>query len=260
MAKQDLTSLQSHAAQVLALPEPAQGLIKHYSNLQIMGASCPTPYHINCGLFSRNRALVGKGRPDEIEKAAEHFFKRFNTAIKPRDSIRLKASLRDYGIGVDCSGFAAWVLNELTIERLGKSLWKCLKFPSARSRVVSKMRPIENISAALLTGDRNTKRVEDLRTVRPGDLIRALSGGHVIVITEVGIDSADHALYFQYSHSAAGHEENGGVSQGFVILHSPKQKLTAQAWTEGDTATPPAFLAVKAGGDDSRVVRLRLLA
>lgn len=247
-------------SEVLKLHKSARSLIEHYANLHIMSAHCSTPYHINCRLFSHNRALVGKGRPEEIEAAAEHFFKRFNTVIKAGDSARLKASLRDYGIGIDCSGFAAWVVNELTQQQAGKPIWKCLRFPNARSRAVSKFRPIENISAALLTGERNAKKLENLYDIRPGDLIRALHGGHVIVVTETGVDAHGHALYFKYAHSAAGNEKVNGLNQGLVTLTQPEGRLADQDWIEDGTSISFALSTVQAGGDDSRAVRLRALA
>lgn len=259
MSPKRAVALRGRPAKVLELPKPAQSLIKHYADLHIMGTHCSTPYHINCRLFSRNRALVGKGRPEEIEAAAEHFFKRFNTVIKAGDSARLKASLRDYGIGIDCSGFAAWVVNELTRYQIGTPIWKCLRFPNARSRAVSKFRPIENISATLLTGERNAKKLENLYDIRPGDLIRALHGGHVIVVTETGVDANGHALYFKYAHSAAGNETVNGVNQGLVTLTRPEGQLADQEWTEDDTSISFALLTVQAGGDDSKAVRLRAL-
>lgn len=258
-SKRAATPLHPRPAKVLELPESARALIGHYTNLNIMGTHCSAPYHINCRLFSHNRALVGKGRPEEIEAAAEHYFKRFNTVIESGDSARLKASLRDYGIGIDCSGFAAWILNELTKQQTGKPVWKCLRFPSARSRAVSKFRPIENISAALLTGEHNAKKLENLYDIRPGDLIRALHGGHIIVVTEAGVDAQGHAIYFKYAHSAAGNEKVNGVNRGLVTLTHPEGQLADQAWIEDETPISFALLAVQAGGDDSRAVRLRAL-
>lgn len=254
-----IDALRKRSAKVLRLPRAAQDIIERYRDLHIMGARASCPYHINCRLFSKNRALLGKGRPEEIEAAAEMFFHRFNTVIKRGESERLKASLRDYGIGIDCSGFAAWVLHEVTLLRRGKAIWNCLKFPSVRRHAVSRLRPLENISAALLTGERNTHTVADIGDVLPGDMVRALKGGHVIVVTEVGVDAAGKALYFCYAHSTAGSESWSGVCGGLVVIRKPQGSLLEQEWIEGTAKTAPAFAAVKVGEADSRIVRLKAL-
>lgn len=190
---------------------------------------------------------------------AEVYFRKFNTSFRPSESEKLKASLRDYGIGIDCSGFVAWVLNEVTQQRLSKPIWKCLQFPGARRRAVSQFRPLENISASLLTGDRNTNRIATIGDVLPGDMVRALHGGHVIVVAEVGTDKAGKVLYFRYFHSTAGNEQWNGVCSGLVVIRRPDEGLIDQEWMEGMFKIAPALAKIKEGGKDSRIVRLKAL-
>jgi hypothetical protein len=257
--KNSIASLRKRSARVLRLPREAQAVVERYADLCIMGAHAACPYHINCRLFSKNRALLGKGRPEEIEAAAEDFFRRFNTSIKPGESEKLQAALRDYGIGIDCSGFVAWVLHELTLRHCGKAIWNCVRFPSVKRHAVSRFRPLENISAALLTGERNSHTVADICDILPGDMIRALKGGHVIVVTEVGVDAKDKALYFEYYHSTAGGERWNGVRHGLAIIREPSGYLLDQEWIEGASKIAPALAAVRIGEADSRIVRLRAL-
>ena len=249
-----LARAREQATSTLTLPKSAQALIDRYRHLRIQGVTILCPYHINCGLVTKNRALVGKGRPEEIEAAAEHYFDRYQMHAQG-DLEQLRLYLQACGFGVDCSGFAAWVLNCLTQEQLQKFIWQVLSFPGMKRQLVSKLRPLENISANLLTGPRNAHAVEDLRTAHPGDLIRLIHGGHVMVISEVGLDTSGHATYIEYVQSTTSYGDRQGIDTGYIVVTQPGKNLQAQIWT--DPAMPGAL---EESGDDARLVRLKALA
>ena len=243
---------QIHA--VKRLPASAQTLIERYRSLHIQGMTATCPYHINCGTtFARHRALVGKGRPEEIEAAAEHYFAKYHMSAQG-DPEQLRRYLMACGLGIDCSGFAAWVLNCVTQETLGKPIWQCLTFPGLKRRTVSKLRPFENISANLLTSNRNTYKVDDLGQIRPGDMIRLIHGGHVMVVSEVGKGKGDQVVYFDYTQSTVSYVAKNGIDTGRVTVTQSDGYLLDQAW-----ADEAIYRALQESGDEARIVRLKAL-
>lgn len=253
-----LRALSQRSHHILRLPSQAQQVVDAYLHINVDGAQTPCPYHINPGLHSINRALLGKGSPQEIEALAAKWFEKYAMHTEG-DGVRLQSFLLACGIGVDCSGFAAWVLNGITETRLNRPIWKCLQFPGLRRNVVSKIRPIENISANLLTGPTNSEPVVGLSRIKPGDLIRAASWRHVVVITEVGIDESGKVLYFQYAQSNCMYGEASGVRTGYAIIKNPEGSILQQNWFDN---YPKSIIEelIAEGGEDSRVVRLKALA
>jgi hypothetical protein len=236
---------------VLKLPTSAQDLFDHYRKLRIQDLQIVCPYHINTGLRGRHRALVGKGRPEEIEAAAERYLDKFQMHARG-DVERLERYLVACGFGIDCSGFAAWMLNCLTLDTLHKPLQRCLIFPNVKRSLVSKVRPFENISANLLTNARNAQKITDINQVRPGDLIRLIHGGHVVVISEVGLTKQGIAVYFKYMQSTVGYGNRKGVQEDEVLITNPDGYLLEQSWTDN-----LIHADLKRSGDDARIVRLR---
>ena len=253
-----LETLRKQAHQVLRLPEQSQRTVEAYLHTTVDGAEAACPYHINPGLHAANRAMLGKGSPQEIEAAAAKWFNTYDMH-SAGDSATLRSMLLACGIGVDCSVFASWVLNGLSQEKLGRPIWKCLKFPGVRRATVSKLRPVENISANLLTGQLNAQPVSDLSQVRPGDLIRVAGWHHVVVITEVGLDSGGHAAYFQYAQSSCMYGTESGVRTGHAIIKKPQGGLLEQQWFDNYPRNVIEELIAE-DDEDSRIVRLKALA
>jgi hypothetical protein len=257
-AKFDLDALRKTSAKILRLPDQAQKVVKDYLHINVNGAEAPCPYHINPGLHAANRALLGKGSPKEIEVLASGYFKK--SAMYPKGNpATLRTFLLSAGIGVDCSGFAAWVLNGATTALFGRPIWKCLKFPGLRSNAVSKLRPIENISAKLLTGSVNSQDVTDISGIRPADLIRVANWHHVVVITEVGLDQAGKARYFQYAQSSCMYGPESGVRTGYALIEKPDGSLQEQRWFDNYERSVIEEL-ISEGAGNSGVVRLKALA
>jgi hypothetical protein len=237
----------------LKLPKSAQDLFDHYINLNIQGLKVVCPYHINTGLRGKSRALVGKGKPEEIEAAAEKYLAQFQMFAEG-DTERLARYLMACGLGVDCSGFVAWMLNCITLDKLNKPLQNCLTFPSIKRSVVSKLRPFENISANLLTSTTNSIKITDINKVRPGDMIRMIHGGHVIIVSEVGLNKENGLVYFKYMQSTVGYGNRKGVEEDKVIITKSGGYLLDQKWPERSV-----YADLMKSGDDARLVRLKAL-
>jgi hypothetical protein len=240
-------------ATVLKLPKSAQELFNYYTKLHIQGLEIVCPYHINTGLRGKNRALVGKGRPEEIEAAAEHYLTKFQ--MYAHGNVKhLEEYLVASGIGLDCSGFAAWMLNCITLEKLHKPLQRCLTFPNIKRKLVAKVRPFENISANLLTSTTNAIKITDIQKIRPGDLIRLIHGGHVIVVSEVGFNKQGAAAYFKYMQCTVGYGKRKGIEEDQVDITDPKGYLLEQSWADS-----LIYADLKRSIDDARLVRLKVL-
>lgn len=235
------------------LPNSAQELISHYQSLHIQNLSIACPYHINSGLYGKNRALVGKGRPEEIEEAAERYLNKYQMYSRG-DVEQLRIFMLACGIGIDCSGFAAWVLDCLTKEQLHKSIWQCLKFPDTKRRVISKIRPLESISASVLTNIHNTEKITDLQIIQPGDMIRLIHGHHVMVISEVGLDENNQVLYFKYVQSSISYGRQKGVDVSMVTVSNSSKYLIGQSWADA-----LIYKDVQDSNDEASIVRLKAL-
>lgn len=238
---------------VLKLPKTAQELFDHYTNLNIQSLHIVCPYHINAGLRGKNRALVGKGRPEEIERAAERYLMQFQMYAHG-NAEQLAKYLTACGFGIDCSGFVAWILNCITLERLHKPLQYCLSFPSIKRNLVSKIRPFENISANLLTNATNTVKITDINQARPGDLIRLIHGGHVMIVSEVGLSKHKNVTYFKYMQSTVAYGKRSGVEEDIVRVTSLNGYLLEQTWPD-----KLIYADLKKSSDDARLVRLKAL-
>jgi hypothetical protein len=254
----NLEILRKKSHQILRLPHQAQQIVDGYLRINVDGVEAPCPYHINPGLYSTNRALLGKGSPQEIEALAAKWFKKYAMYARG-SSATLRSFLLACGIGVDCSGFAAWVLNGVTESTLNRPIWKCLKFPGLRRNAVSKIRPMENISANLLTGHTNSQPVARLSQIKPGDLIRVASWHHVVAIIEVGLNKSGGVSYFQYAQSSCMYGEEGGVRTGYAVIKNPAGSLLEQKWFDNYEKSIIEELIAE-GGEESRIVRLRALS
>lgn len=247
-----LHEVRKACAEVLELPTAAKETVEAYLHIQVAGVAAPCPYHINAGVQATNTALVGKGSPHDIETLAAKYFKQYD--MHPTSPEELRTFLQCCGIGVDCSGFAAHVLNAIAKEQLHKPIWKVLRFPGLRRSVVSKLRPVQNISANLLTGAYNARAIEDLCEIRPGDLLRVAGWHHVVVVTEVGVDAKGKAKYFAYAQSSCMYGTESGVRTGFAFITKPRGSLGAQQWFDG---TKPNVIEGLIAEGESYAVRLK---
>lgn len=258
MQKHTLEQLRKDSHTIHTLPEQAQKLADRYFHITVQGTDAACPYHINTNLRSTNRALVGKGTPEEIETAAELFFKRYALTVTPGDSQELRTFLESCGIGVDCSGFTTWILDAMTQTNLQRRLWQCLTIPGLRGKIVRTLRPVQNISARLLTNQHNSTPVTDIRTIRPGDLLRVSNGNHVVIISEVGTNESGEACYFQYYQSSCMYGSDSGVRSGYTQITHPHGYLKDQHWF--DNTDRSTDMASKVKQPDARLVRLRVFS
>ena len=142
------------------------------------------------------------------------------------------------GIGIDCSGLVAHLYDKwLKSFGLG-GIRRNLKWPKLDiyRNLITHIRPIENISAELLTSEINSVKVE-IKDVRPGDLIRlkgAKQGDHVVMISKVNLNNDANPVRIEYVHSSPHYASNNGVKRGEIIITDIAKGLDSQDWKEID--------------------------
>ena len=108
------------------------------------------------------RVLIGKGTPDDIAQEAKIIGMREHTDIQKFSDEELKRFLMDHRIGIDCSGFAYYVLNAES-EELGKGgLDKHLSFVQSRGlfgKIMSSLRPVRNAGVITFEDDKNSAAI-----------------------------------------------------------------------------------------------------
>ncbi len=214
-------------------PQEVKQLIHHYFNLNIMNKAVKTPYHINIKhVRGELRSLVGKGTPLEIEDDVNIFAKLRKFDLQKASGSEIRKFMQTEGIGVDCSGFVAHILDTwLKAENQG-NLKSSLTFPktSLKRKILICMRPIENINANLLTNDINSIPIK-IEEAQPGDLIRLkgiTKGHHIAIITDANEEK------ITYIHSTRHYGEDNGIKEGIIKIKNKGLDLEKQEWLEKD--------------------------
>lgn len=203
--------------------EALQNLFQQYSRLPIGGKEIVCPYWMNkltSGIFGPGG---GKGRPEQIveivNKEAENAC--FDLAKASEEEIT--AFMRTRRIGVDCSGFAFWMLDALCKEKGNKSLVDLI--PEASGGFAG-----SKANVKLLTSDKFASRI-DLSAVQVGDMIRHRGGKHLMVILSIERDDEGSVWKITYAHSSD-RTEITGVHLGVIDVVYPQKTLAEQLWQE----------------------------
>lgn len=241
----------------ILLPIEAQKIINRYSELQIADKKIITPYFMNKKNKKGRRVSVGKGLPSEIEREVIKLAKKYNLNLYTSSAEKIKEFMIKNEIGIDCSGLAAWILNELVKEKVSKPIWKSLSFKmlSPMAQVKRHLRPIENVSVKVLTDMNNSIVVKRLLDIRVGDIIRVLNGHHILIVTIVEYDEKSNLSQFSFINSTMHLSEYYGIRKGLVQVTHKDKYLVDQKWI-GDSWI---FDSVKNFKEDSRIMRLKVL-
>jgi len=222
-----------------SLPAVVKNVIANYFELPLGGQKVKCPYFMNlkkerAGL----RVMIGKGSSEEIVHEAKVWAQLKGVNLNKMSESEIREFLTKRGIGIDCSGFVSYVLDEW-FQILGKGhIWSNLKYNdnSVFSRFRRRLRPVENIGANLLTSELNCTKIQKFGNIKPGDLIRAKGkqdrAHHVAIITDVYFGAKGNIEKFDYVHSHRFYEGENGVRIGSVIITDPKKELKDQDWQD----------------------------
>lgn len=197
------------------------------------------------------RVNVGKGSPKDIFEETSDFMAKNHFPIDQLADESLKKLLVDQNIGIDCSGFAYYILNAESEELGNGSLDKHLSFINCSGfigKLICSFRPEKNCDVATLAHDKNSQIVS-CADIKPGDMITMtnesddnLNGErrHILIIHQIDYQNfKPFKLY--YSHAVA-YPEDGlygtGIKQGTIEIVDVNKPITEALWTEdGKTGT-----------------------
>jgi hypothetical protein len=250
------------ATRVVHLEASALDVVERYRNLHLGGKRVAAPYYMNTPGRKGRRVSVGKGTAEALEAEVTRLAKKHNFNLEKATPAQIRKFMIIHKLGIDCSGLVAWISHALSLQHTGKALWNHIQFKGHPLRVfvVKNLRPVENISARLLTGETNAHTIHELSEVRPGDIIRSLNGNHVLLITEVGFNQDDVPVYLTYVNSTEYAGQKYGVRFGTVDITKPNGHILDQEWIDGENGVNWLFKAANDFPDDTRVVRLKALA
>lgn len=220
----------------------AEKVINDYLNLpfsELSGIRCPYFNNAKLGQRGQLKALIGKGTPTEIIDEAKIVSVQYKQNIlSPEITAEdIRKFLIENNLGVDCSGFITNVMQAEMMSR-GTSLIKHI-FITPKTHIVrwliSKLRPVEQISVQVLASEKNTETINDLASIGAGDMIIILKTGpkktrdHILLVTQV------HNNVISYAHARAWSSEGRyghGVSTGTISITEPDKVLLDQVWEE----------------------------
>lgn len=220
------------------IPKEVNNLIERYSQLNIGGQKVRAPYYRNVKrVRAELRSLVGKGSPEEMEEETLIYAKLRGFSLDDTDEGAIREFMQSQGIGIDCSGLITHLYDKWCRSQSHGSLYSHLKFPKASfyRKFIRWLRPIENISADILTNKSNAERVE-LKDIKIGDLIRLKGlqrGDHVALVTEVSKEEGK-LQSFKYVHSSPHYGSENGIRIGEVEITDMSKELKDQKWKEVD--------------------------
>jgi hypothetical protein len=232
--------------------------IHDYLNLPFIGISgvrCPYFNNARLGQRGQLKVLVGKGTPEEIVEEAKIISIQYRANVFDKNGLFsahvdhpaehektecIRQFLTDNNLGVDCSGFITNVLRKHFQETKNVDLAKKLFVTSKKNFlrwIISRLRPVEQISVKVYANDKNTTVVHNLKSIQPGDLVVILKTGpnknhdHILLVEEVDDNKV------KYAHARAWSSEGKyghGVSQGTITIANPEKGLLEQVWEEKD--------------------------
>ncbi len=235
--------------------------------------SLPLPIKVKCPYHNNRktkttaglRVLIGKSYPSEIVDEVTLIALREKVDLKNLNKETTTKFLVDHNIGVDCSGFAYWVLNTESKARGLGSLSKNIlinKNKNILRRLIGKLRPAENTGVRTLSIPENSSAIK-IDESRPADFIVMIgedndgrADDHILVITEV--TKSDKELSIKYAHSINWAEDgvyNTGTSEGVIKIKL--DSLASSIWTERDLSgeNNPTFIRSKR----ARILEIRRL-
>ena len=220
----------------------AHKVIQEYLNLpfsELSGIRCPYFNNAKLGQRGQLKVLVGKGTPAEIVDEAKIISIQYKQNIISSDITAddIRKFLIENNLGIDCSGF---ITNVMQAELSGRGINLAKRiFITPKSNVlrwlISRLRPVEQISVAVLADEKNTETINDLSSIQAGDMIMILKTGpkktrdHILLVTETT------ANIINYVHARAWSSEGRyghGVSSGTITIMEPEKVLLDQLWEE----------------------------
>lgn len=248
------------------LSKEALEIIDQYTNFKIGQATCSVPYFNNKTKKRRAafRTYIGKGSPQDIREELETIITKNKIDRNSLTKDSLKKILIDNNLGIECSGFCYYILNnESQARRLGQIKRK-INFINCNNlidKIRCYIRPIENCNVETFADNSNSKIIS-LEKITPGDIITIISNekerNHIMIIKEVQYEKNTPKKII-YSHSIA-YPEDGivgtGVRDGQIIINDINLPITKAIWIEQEKENFDNPLFIRAVNSKTEIRRL----
>lgn len=248
------------------LSNKALAVIDQYKNFSVASATCSIPYFNNArtGLRGAMRAEVGKGSPKDIYEEVEQITIKGKIDTKTFDNEALKKFLVEKNLGVDCSAFAYYILNEESQTRNKGTLDRHFSFPFTSGflgNFKAKMRPVENTDVRTFAHEKNSAIIP-LKEVAPGDMITMIGDpNHILIIHQIEYQNFLPTT-IHYVHAIAWPSDGlygHGIHQGRIDILDLNKPLTEQKWTELEKSGAENYTFVRAQNSTTELRRLKFL-
>ena len=174
--------------EILNLPEAGQKVVDSYLNMSIANKAIACPYYTN---LKREKAalkvFLGKGSAQEIINEVKFVSQKEDVDLVRFSEEKLYRFMVEHNLGIDCSGLAVHILKAVHKEK-NINLFEKIKivsfFKNPWRRLVSQLRPIENIGVRVLANDKNSFLLKSFNDVLPCDLIIRTNLRHVYLVTK----------------------------------------------------------------------------
>lgn len=250
------------------ISEKSREVIEQYSNFSIGKATCSIPYFNNRTIGTRGalRVEVGKGSPSDIFEELNHLSLKNKINLNSLSSDRLKKLLVDNNIGIDCSGFVYYILNEESLSRKKGSLVSHINFVNAGGLWTlfrARFMPEKNIDVFTLASNKNS-RIIDVKDVEPGDIITMIGGAdeerrnHVLIINQIEYQNFI-PITIHYTHSFAwptDGEYGHGIHSGKIEILNIENSLIEQRWVENSKESEENYTYTRAKKSSIELRRL----
>ena len=219
-------------------------MIEQYKNFKVGNAICSIPYYNN--KTRREHAalgvFVGKGSPKSIYEEVRTILIKEKVNENSLDSESLKKLLVNENLGIDCSGFAYYILNEESKSRGKGSLDKHIHFIRATNilaKFIVRLKPEKNVDVLTFADNKNSKIIS-LEQVECGDIITMISStnngerNHILVINQIEYQNFK-PITLHYVHAVAwptDGEYGHGIHEGKIEITDINKEVTEQRWIE----------------------------
>ncbi len=195
--------------QILKIPETGQKVIDSYLKMPINGKIITCPYYTN---LKKERAalrvLLGKGSAQEIINETKFIAQKEDVDLDKFSPEEIYRFMVEHNLGIDCSGLVVYILKAVYQEAKKLNILRKIKIVSFFKRpwryIVSRLRPVENISVRVLANDKNSFLIEFFKDILAGDLMIRPDLRHVYLITET-------------------EKQNGSIKK-ITYVHAPRPK------------------------------------
>jgi len=203
-----------------------QDLFFSYTHLLIGGKEVVCPYWIDSLKKLKHGPGGGKASPQEIIMHTNSKAKENNIDLNKQSEHEIVLFMKKNRIGVDCSGFAFWMLNVLDLEKGGNGIADDI--PNSKGKVI-KIRA----STKMLTDEGVSVFVKEINEIKPGDMIRLRGGHHLAVVLEIEKDKDRNTKKIIYAHSSSSFFTTiSGVHKESIIIKDSEKSIQEQDWQE----------------------------